>query len=187
MTGLLNTSEIVAMFRYYSSLPSENLMFSTKPRCAQILQCKRFQSFGWSWACGGGHVDAIGFTVTIPVVFWGFRLFGSENSQYSNTMKIFNDHEEIIWSKEKTFDSVALEEGYFGYDVIMEDGIVLEANKVYVIQALINGPSSQRGMEGRAAILADNVRFKFTFTKRSTNGMNINEGQFPVIFFQKLT
>ena len=186
-TNVLQTDQIVAMFRHYSSLPSEHLMFSTKPRCHQILQCKRFSNYGWAWACGGGHVDAIAFSVNFPIVFWGFRLFGSENSQYSNKMKMYNDLEEVIWSKEKTFDSVALEDRYYGYDVMMKkDGIVLEANRVYVIQALINGPSSQRGMGGRSAILAENVRFKFEFTKKSTNGMNINEGQFPVIFFQKL-
>ena len=95
---VLNLEEVVAMFRYFSLLPTDKLMFSEKRRTPEydggrkvrLLQCNRFVRLGGSWGYGTYGPDAIIFSTNCPIVFLGFRLFGNRNSQYLTKIKICN-------------------------------------------------------------------------------------------------
>ena len=192
---VLNLEEVVAMFRYFSMriIHTNELMFSNKQRsqefeCRKVrmLQCNRFVRLGVSWGYGTFGPDAIIFSTNSPIVFWGFRLFGNQNSQYTSKIKVYNDSQEVIWSREETYVATVEECGYYGYNIMFDNGIQLEANTPCTIEVLINGPNSVSGKGGQTTALCENVTFTYVTTQKSANGTSAREGQFPVLFFRKL-
>ena len=192
LTKLLDLDEVSDMFRFYNSLPAiDGLKFRTKPRRTfQVLQCKRFGTIDGGWSYANGKPDAITVSVNIPVVLMGFRLIGSQNSQYSANMKLFEvtgSSEAVVWSREETYTATTLDGcSYCGYDVMFESGISLRANTSYTIEVTIQGRNSERGQEGLSFVHQENLQFSFTYSSRSSNSTNVSYGQFPVLFFCRL-
>ena len=188
LTKLLDIDEISDMFRFYNSLPMVGgLKFPNKPRRSlEVLQCKRVGNIGSSWGYAGSS-DALTVSVNIPVVLMGFRLIGSQNSQYSAKMKLFEvtgSSEAVVWSREETYTATTLDGcSYSGYDVMFERGISLRASTSYTIEVAIQGPDSNSGQQGLSIVQVGNVQFSFTNSSRSTNSTNVLCGQFPVLFF----
>ena len=70
---------------------------------------------------------------------------------------------------------------YYGFEVLFDHPVILEANKKYKVMSLIKGPQSWYGGNGQTPVDCHGVQF--TFRGGSFNGTNQNIGQFPGILF----
>ena len=72
---------------------------------------------------------------------------------------------------------------YYCFDVLFDRPVILEADKEYKIKSLIKGPKSWYSESGQASVECQGVQFTFRSSGDSSNGTNVNRGQFPGILF----
>ena len=132
--------------------------------------------------------DCIFFLVDRDIKLLGVCLFGSENNTYSvelvvRDLKRFS----VLVFKTGTFSSELLQGNkftYFGVKVLLEnEKVLLEKKTLYEVEAKIIGPDSTCGDNGDQFVVCSGVTFKFSNTLFSSNGTNIQQGQFPELMF----
>ena len=72
---------------------------------------------------------------------------------------------------------------YYGFDVLFDRPVILEANKEYKVKSLIKGPPSWYGKDGQTPVECQGVQFTFRCSNDSSYGINDIVGQFPGILF----
>lgn len=73
------------------------------------------------------------------------------------------------------------------YQIFLDDPVLIQANRWYVIWASISGPSSDCGSNGNGILCtADQVVFHFKPSKLSNNGTDVNSGQIPMFFYKPI-
>ena len=183
-TKILNSTEIAQLFLYFclSGKPGE---FSCIPRYknSRILhRCKRFHGSSRFWYNNRDCVDAVSFTVDIPVLLRGVRLFGFEGKLYF--VKVTINGETVLEDQFRT--ETEEKDGYYGFDIIFEQHRQLTPGVPCVLEALIRGPRSYCGVEGKKEIVCDKITFRFTASGNSQNRSPVRKGQFAEILFTKL-
>ena len=189
LSKLLDLDEVTDIIRFYNKLPViDGLKFSAKPRLySEMLECKRFEAFGGSWNYGTA-ADAISFSVNVPVLLLGFRLIGKMDCEYTAKMKFFETKwaGKVLWSNVASYNASRLGGcSYCGYDFLFENGVKLQKECSYTIQAQIKGPISDSGLQGFTCVNIKNVKFIFENSADSLNGTEVTDGQFPVLFFSR--
>ena len=188
-TEILNLLDVTELLMFFNSpCVPRALKFSQRSRynTSKTLQCERMGRYGDLWSYERGHTDAICVTVNTPVILKGFRLFGQQDSVYSAAMKLYNGSGTVVWSREQIYAAEPVGTcGYSGYDVILENRTVLQADIAYTLEATINGPNSLQGTEGRSNVTSNGISFTFTPSSTSNNGTGVYYGQFPVLLFRK--
>ena len=120
----------------------------------------------------------------------GVRLFGSRGYSYEVSLKLYsvqgrNESDQELCSVEGCFTTDAeYTDGYYGFDVLFDRPVSLEANVQYRICANISGTSSWYGSSGLNMVECDGIIFKFN-GQTSPNGTNDSGGQFPQILFHE--
>ena len=72
---------------------------------------------------------------------------------------------------------------YYGFDVLFDRPVILEANKEYKVKSHIKGSPSWSGKNGQTPVECQGVQFTFRRSTDSSNGTNEIGGQFPGILF----
>ena len=72
---------------------------------------------------------------------------------------------------------------YYGFFVSFGNLVLLDANKQYTLESLINGPESWCGTDGRTSVEAGGVQFTFSDPTDTGNGTKVAIGQFPAFIF----
>ena len=184
-TQILTESEIVDLFMYFS-LGRNPGRFDCAPRLKTKVayqRCKRFPKTARFWYYNRGLVDAISFSVSSPVNLRGVRLFGSPGAKYFVSLKICGKQ-----VAEGDFQTELREGiGYCGYDIILSKFFYLAPGVQCILEALIQGPKSIFGKEGKEKMACKNVTFRFT-TQNETelNGTSVSQGQFAEILFSRI-
>ena len=194
---ILTVLEFVELFKYFSDV---NLMPSPGFCCEQrkpksIIQetCKRFkfvhEPCDW-WAYSSGTPDSIKLSVNHPINLLGVRLFGSRGGRYSVDLQLHKDaFSSRLAHKEGSFAAEAIaKDGYYGYDVMFDQSVLMEANCQYKIQALIHGPTSYYGEYGGRVSQTDHTRFTFwdDYKTIASNGTGCDKGQFAEFYFSSV-
>lgn len=76
------------------------------------------------------------------IKLYSVRLFGSENNEYSVTLRVTDSNGIALRVKTGTIVSALIQSGF---DIVFEPPIILEANMEYCFEALIKGPPSWYG------------------------------------------
>jgi len=61
--------------------------------------------------------------------------------------------------------------------------VYLEQDKPYEVVSLTEGPSSWRVIDAKNLVEVQGVRFSFSKSPASTNGISVTAGQFPAFLF----
>ena len=181
---ILTTRETNRLVKYFNSVLNDSVGFLETERTGGRQVISRFRSLdrGWYYSLNS---NCICFDVDKNIHLHAIHFFGSDNSQYSVTLEVF-DHSSGI--------SVRRQEGNFlskqiqceigdhqGFDIVFEPPIAIKANTRYEIFAHIDGPASWYGTNGFSTVENSGVRFHFT--SGSTILTSNEKGQFPEFVF----
>ena len=185
-TEILTETEIVKLFMYFN-LGRQPGEFSCVPRGKnsknQMQRCKRFSSrsgVGCFWHYNRGAADSISFTVNVPVLIKGVRLFGYQKEKYLVNLKL--DGKTVVEGEFQTEEQEKC--GYHGFDVTFELPFQLLPEVPCTVEALIHGPKSVYGTSGKEEVNCGTVTFRFIATETPLgNSSTVSQGQFAEILF----
>ena len=195
---ILTKNEIVSMMKHYSGFglePSLPFMHSLRQRRTGLLL--RFYRFAKesppkkpddSWHYTRGKPDALNLTVSKPVNLHGVQHFGSEGGKYTVSLEVKDVTNRFsLVKKTGTYSSKNDEtNGYYGFDVMFDQPIYLEAGKAYEIVSLIRGPLSWYVAKGKESDEIQGIQFSLSHSPASSNSTGVNDGQFPAFIFSKM-
>ncbi|XP_022802884.1 BTB/POZ domain-containing protein 6-like [Stylophora pistillata] len=202
---ILTLSEVEHMIKHYSGDLQLPLPFMESARGkTDHFRCNRFQKFnapctgggggyysvtattaGGSWSYNGATADSINFTVNKPITLHGIQHFGSKGGDYIVSTNIKDTTRDSCLGKESGTYTAEKEvkNNYYGFDVLFDRPISLEANKQYTLVSAIEGPLSWYGAEGQMSAESGGVQFSFSDSDDDSNGTLVTIGQFPVFIF----
>ena len=180
---ILTPRETNRLFKYFNSVLNDPVGFPDAKRAGLELVVSRFRSLSWGW--NPPSPDTICFEVDKDIRLHAIELFGSDNSEYSVTLEVFDHNSgETFRSQEGIFLSkqINCEIGdHQGFDIVFEPPIAIKANKRYRISASITGPPSWYGTNGCSTVEHSGVTFHFySLSKHRTN---CGKGQFSKFVF----
>ena len=76
--------------------------------------------------------------------------------------------------------------GYYGFDVMFDQPICLEASKAYDIVSLIKGPHSWHVTRGKKSDEVQGIQFSLSHSPASSNRTGVDDGQFSAFIFDKM-
>ena len=183
---LLNHEELCNMIKHYNNVLNIPLPFVQARRGISCKQrCQRFNEFGKGWIYSSISLDGILLSVNKPIELHGLEHFGSEGGKYTVKTDIV-DHmgNTLLVSRAGNYASEKSDtRAYYGFDVLFNRPVILEANKEYEVKSLIKGPPSWYGKDGQTPVECQGVQFTFRCSKDSSYGTNDIGGQFPGILF----
>ena len=187
---ILTKKESFDLVKNFSSVLKFPMGFSEAIRPGSLQRMSRFGSIpkrlGWPFSRDGKN--SIMVTVNKPIKLYAVRLFGSENNEYSVTLKVTNVIGVVLATKTSEFTSqlVQCETGnYHGFDVAFESPFPLQAGFPYSLEASISGPLSWYGQGGLPYVEHAGVAFFFGNTAGSVEQRDttVSYGQFPEFVF----
>ena len=190
---ILTIQEVGDIMKHFNGVLASPLPFIQTARisCA-FHRCHRFKKFLYSqeggWGSGGSAKDNICFTVNKPIKLHAVQHFGSKGGVYKVSTEVKDTtNGSSVMKHSGSYSTVKQEaDTYYSFDVIFDDPICLVKGRKYELEALINGPVSWRGADGKTSVECEGVQFAFTSSNNSTNGTSVREGQFPAFVFSKV-
>ena len=180
---ILTPKETNRLVKYFNSVLHDSVGFLKTARTGGKQVISRFRSVARGWRYGLNS-NCICFDVDKNIHLHAIHFFGSDISQYSVTLDVF-EHSSCI--------SVTRQGGNFlskqiqceigdhqGFDIVFEPPIAIKANTRYEISAAITGPPSWYGTNGCSTVEKSGVRFHFFSVSHPTSN---EEGQFPKFVF----
>ncbi|XP_078345909.1 BTB/POZ domain-containing protein 3-like [Oculina patagonica] len=156
------------------------------PQAAEISVGKSLRAMNWKWNYVTGSVDSVTFSVQVPIIICGIRLFGNKDASHYVKLSIFHESRStsLPFTTEGTFQSEEdLTDGYYGFDVPVYPPFYLKNSCNVTIQVAMKGLESYFGVGGNLSLDCEGVRFHF-LNKRSPNGTTATNGQFAEILFK---
>ena len=184
---ILTKEESFDMVKYFNSVLKVPVGFTESTRPGSRYRLTRFEPArmgkGWGYSSGS---DFLVVSVSKSIKLYSVRLFGSENNEYSVTLKVTYSNGVVLATKTGTFMSELIQsEGgdYHGFDIVFEPPvIILEANLKYCFEALINGPPSWYG-NGCPSRLEHSCGVTFCYNNRTATRTTWQKGQFSEFEF----
>ena len=181
---ILTPRETNRLVKYFNSVLYDPVGFPDAKRAGHKFVVSRFRSLDWGWD-PSSYPDCIHFEVDKDIHLHAIQLFGSDNSEHSVTLEVF-DHNigETVRRQEGIFLSrqINCEIGdHQGFDIVFVPSIAIKANTRYEIWAAITGPPSWYGTNGCSTV--ENSGVTFHFTTASTLLTSDKMGQFPEFVF----
>ena len=181
---ILTLRETNRLVKYFNSVLNESVGFLETERNGGKQDISRFRSLDRGWGYTFDYPNCICFGVDKNIHLHAIHFFGSDNNQYSVTLKVL-DHSSGI--------SVRKQEGNFlskqihweigdhqGFDIVLEPPIAIKANTPYEISAAITGPPSWYGTNGCSTVEKSGVTFHFISASIPTS---YERGQFSRFVF----
>ena len=187
-SGLLTDAELVAVYEKFNDLESPLLkwtlserekVFNTTKQKKSFIRVSRFSNGSVSFVPNSwlynGESDTLSFSVDQFVLFHGVRLFGSYR-EYYNVHLTVNDEQQTRgrYRVDKTY------EGVYGFDVMLEQPMLVKKNNVVKMQATISANSSPYGWGGKPNVIMDGLTVTF-IDSCSEKRTCVSQGQFHQI------
>ena len=186
---VLTFEEFGTMIKYYNDMLTIRVPFLKVPRigCGKN-RCNRFKKFlppDSSWYYTRELPDNVQFSVNMLITLCGIQHFGSDGGKYKVSTEVkHTTQDSSVVKRSGTYTSKKDENNnYYGFDVLFNRAVCLEAYKQYKLVSLINGPVSWYGEEGQTTVKSGGVRFTFSSSNESSNGTSVTRGQFPAFIF----
>ena len=184
---ILTKKELSDLMKYFNCVLKFPLGFSEAARDGsyESHRVSRFESvknlIRWSYAPNGRNsvVVSVDRNIKLHVV----RLFGSENNEYSVTVKVSDANGVALATKEGKFLSELVQsEGgeCHSIDIVFKRPVALKKRINYCVEALIHGPPSFCGQGGSCCVKLADVEFFFANTTgaRELRDTTVPTGQF---------
>ena len=193
-SDLLTKGEVYDLVRLYNAIPGASSSFPGLPRLGSsklsIKRCKRFPAVNHPNMWWARPQNSVEFSVSAPIAVYGVRLYGRESSSYKVILKCFekSNLKSTLQEVADEFDCDSTEtDGYYGFDVYFSTSVRLENRASYVLEAVIDGPSSHFGRRGNTEVISEGIKFIFfEETEKRSFGSRVESGQFAEILFHEL-
>ena len=180
---ILTLRETNRLVKYFNSVLNDSVGFLETERTGGKQVISRFRSLDRGWY-NSLNSNCICFDVDKNIHLHAIHFFGSDNSQYSVTLEVFEHSCCISFRRQEgNFLSKQIQSeigDYQGFDIVFEPPIAIKANKRYRIWAAITGPPSWYGKNGCSTVEKSGVRFHFFSVSTPTSN---EKGQFPKFVF----
>ena len=186
---ILTKTELFDLMKYFSSVLKFPMGFpeATRSGSLQRIKMSRFGSAitrakGWHYPKGSRN--SIVVTVDKTIKLYAVHLFGSENNEYSVTLKVSDSNGVALATKTGNLMSelVQSERGdYQGFEIAFEPPVTLQAGMEYCLEASIRGPPSWCGQFGLP--LVEHAGVTFSFAKKTGAYTSVFTGQFSEFVF----
>ena len=193
---ILTPYEVEDMIKHYRGVLQSPLLFKESARATNWLHGSdgwlgagyysvTVPSSGGSWSYNGAAADSVNFTVNKPIMLHGVQHFGSVGGNYTVSTEVKDTtHNSCLGKESGTYTSEKEDRNnYYGFDVLFDRPVSLEANKQYTLMSVIEGPLSWYGAEGQMSVESGGVQFSFSDSDDDSNSTSVTNGQFPVIIF----
>ena len=190
-TKILTQDEVFDVVKYFNSVLSSPIGFPVKKR-PRTFACCRFENLNnadLSYSYFSGKQDCLIFTVDKNLLLLGLTLCGSENNDYSVTIRIKKLDGVCLDSVCGKFPSVLIEEelhSFYGFKILFDDPIVIKKGIKHRIEASIFGANSCSGRNGQKVVACSGLKFSFADSSEDTNGTGVAKGQFPELLFRTM-
>ena len=190
-TKILTQDEVFDVVKYFNSVLSSPVGFPVKKRL-RTFACCRFENLNnadLSYSYFSGKQDCLIFTVDKNLLLLGLTLCGSENNDYSVTIRIKKLDGVCLDSVCGKFPSVLIEEelhSFYGFKILFDDPIVIKKGIKHRIEASIFGANSCSGRNGQKVVVCSGIKFSFADSSEDRNGTGVVRGQFPELLFQTM-
>ena len=190
-TKILTQDEAFDVVKYFNSVLSSPIGFPVKKRL-RTFACCRFENLNnadLSYSYFSGKQDCLIFTVDKNLLLLGLTLCGSENNDYSVTIRIKKLDGVCLDSVCGKFPSVLIEEelhSFYGFKILFDDPIVIKKGIKHRIEASIFGANSCSGRNGQEVVACSGIKFSFADSFEDRNGTGVAKGQFPELLFQTM-
>ena len=190
-TKILTQDEVFDVVKYFNSVLSSPVGFPVKKRL-RTFACCRFENLNnadLSYSYFSGKQDCLIFTVDKNLLLLGLTLCGSENNDYSVTIRIKKLDGVCLDSVCGKFPSVLIEEelhSFYGFKILFDDPIVIKKGIKHRIEASIFGANSCSGRNGQKVVVCSGIKFSFADSSEDRNGTGVARGQFPELLFQTM-
>ena len=181
---LLTLDEVSDMFKWFA-VKGAQVGFPVSKRGATMAssgleRCFRFGSVVSGWR--NNSQNLLHFSVNKDILLHGVYLFGSEGNDYTLDLTIFHlPNYASVQSTNGTFSSVHNKsKNYWGFDVLFDSPVSIIKDTKYGIGAVITGPDSFGGRNGKSHVESSGVTFKFEDWYGTTG---VKQGQLPEIIF----
>ena len=180
-TKILTLDEVSDMFKWFA-VKGAQVEFPVLERGASsgLERCFRFDSMvpGWS----NNDSSYLFFSVNKNILLHGVYLFGSEGNDYSVSLTIFHfPGYASVASTNCTFSSLHNNsKNYWGFDVCFDRPVSIIKDTRYGISAVISGPNSFGGRNGKSHVESSGATFNFEDWFGTTD---VKQGQLPEIIF----
>ncbi|KAL9968016.1 hypothetical protein ACROYT_G026341 [Oculina patagonica] len=194
---ILTMQEVGDIMKHYNGILTSPLPFIQGARIDQASahRCHRFEVFnspdlpdcsGWSYSISAE--DGVCFSVNEPIKLHGVQHFGSQSGEYTVHAEVKNttDGSSLIKQSGSYTSAKHETETYYSFDVFFDHPVCLVEGRKYELEALIDGPVSCYGAEGKTSVECEGVQFTFISSKNSPNGTSVTKGQFPALIFTKI-
>ena len=138
------------------------------------------------WCYDVDSTDKLKFSVNKPIRLRGVELFGSIGNEYQVSLQVncTEPFTKCLVTQSGNYASTARENSkYYGFDVLFDRPIHLEAYKYYELLSIIKGPLSWYGQRGQSSVECQGVLFTFKDPYDSRHRTNASCGQFPSLIF----
>ena len=152
---LLNYEELCNMIKHYNNILNIPLPFVQALRGISCKQrCQRFNEFVKGWIYSGISFDGILLSVNKPIELHGVEHFGSEGGEYTVKTDIVDpmNHTSLVSQTGNYISEKSDTRAYYGFEVLFDHPVILEANKEYKVMSLIKGPPSWYGGNGQTLV-----------------------------------
>ena len=184
---ILTKRELGVMIKHYGDASLKcPLPFIHSPRTSSIVhRCYRFTSLQPRWGYDGNRADGLILTASKPIALHGVQHFGSEGGNYTVSLEVKDALSGLSLVKQTGTYSSKKDEtnSYYGFDVMFSHSVHLKQGKPYEVVSFIQGQLSWRLEGGINPVEVQGVRFSFSHSDASTNGTNVDIGQFPAFLF----
>ncbi len=192
---ILTLEEEVDIMKHLNSVGSSAVGFPEKQRVGTNLSCTRFgvvtdTEGGKVWGYDIDEKECLYFCVDKNIKLHGIRMFGFKNTDYVAMLKITDIDGELVASKSGKFSSVRFQfqsTFYHGFDILFDSPADLKKGIKYYVAAIIDGPPSCFGLEGKSVVSSHGVKFSFSIWDNSESGVGSTEvefGQFAAFLFR---
>ena len=182
---ILTPRETNRLVKYFNSVLNDPVGFLEAGRAGHEHVISRFSSVGKPWHYCSSYPDCILFCVDKSINLHAIHLFGSNSSEYSVTLKVFDVNCGFcVRTQNGNFLSkhTRCEQGdHQGFEIEFEPSIAIKANMEYKIWASITGPPSWYGTKGCSTVEHSGVTFHFYDIVSSYT--NVEKGQFSKFVF----
>ena len=182
---ILGKKEICDLMRYFNSVLNTSVGFCETKRAGSFEKISRFGSLATGWHYSGDWTDFLYLTVDKNIKLHAIRLFGSNLSEYSVTLNVYNCRTySKVATKTGSFSSKLMKcriGDYQGFEIEFEPSVALEANSKYQVYASITGPPSWYGQGGVPSVESSVV--KISFYNIGVGQTKVSKGQFAEFVF----
>ena len=147
-TAILSRKETNDMIKYYGNVLKTPLPFLQGARKEPpVFRVNRFDGYGqglFALNYSTSLPDSVHFSVNKPIKLLGIQHFGSDGGKHTVSTEVKDTSTNLtVVKRSGTFTSEKDANNiYYGFFVLFNNPVCLEANKQYKLESLINGPVS---------------------------------------------